>query len=92
MSYVFYNPNDLVYVSNIGYGKLVNCGKFNSVSVKAESRLNQPQEEDVFYFDPRLFLLPGETMDYYVHPLDEQKEKEITEEMKEKERDREKEK
>ena len=34
MSYVFYNPNDLVYVKNIGYGKLTSCGKFNSVSVK----------------------------------------------------------
>ena len=33
MSYVFYNPNDLVYVRDIGYGKLINCGKFNSVSV-----------------------------------------------------------
>lgn len=33
MSYVFYN--DLVYVKNIGYGKLINCGKFNSVSVKS---------------------------------------------------------
>ena len=71
MSYVFYNQNDLVYVKEIGYGKLVNCGKFNSVSVKAESKLAQVQEEDPFYFDPRLFLLEGETLDYYVHPLDE---------------------
>ena len=92
MSYVFYNPNDLVYVRDIGYGKLVNCGKFNSVSGKAESKANQLLEEDAFYFDPRLFLLPGETLDYYVHPLDEQNKQEITEEMKEKERDKEKEK
>ena len=59
MSYVFYNPNDLVYVKNIGYGKLINCGKFNSVSVKTEMKYDKDDDDDEFYFDPRLFLLPG---------------------------------
>lgn len=60
MSYVFYNPNDLVYVSDIGYGKLVNCGKFNTVSVKNDMKKEMEDSEDEFYFNPDLFLLEEE--------------------------------
>lgn len=46
MSYVFYNPNDLVYVRDIGYGKLINCGKFNSVSFKNDMKHDNDDSDD----------------------------------------------
>ena len=46
MSYVFYNQNDLVYVKEIGYGKLVNCGKFNSVSIKTDMKCESNDSDD----------------------------------------------
>jgi hypothetical protein len=36
MSYVFSTTNDHVYVTDIGYGKLVKCDKFNNINNKQE--------------------------------------------------------
>ncbi len=34
MSYITFNPNEIVYVKGIGYGTLINCGEHKSISVK----------------------------------------------------------
>jgi hypothetical protein len=37
MSYITFGPNDTVYVKEIGYATLVNCGSRNSLSQKIDT-------------------------------------------------------
>ena len=52
MSYLNYHPNDMVYVENIGYGTLTNCGKFETLSLK---NLNLSMKKSSLIFDPDMF-------------------------------------
>ena len=52
MSYTTFKPNDTVFVTNIGYGTLLDCGNFNVVSFKVPGEL---EKRDSIYFDPDLF-------------------------------------
>lgn len=52
MSYITFKPNDTVFVTDIGYGTLLDCGNFNVVSIK---NLDQMHKKDSIYFDPDLF-------------------------------------
>ena len=37
MSYVTYSPNEIVYVRDIGYATLLNCGARNTISQKVDA-------------------------------------------------------
>jgi|688.fasta_scaffold748604_1 hypothetical protein len=52
MSYITFNPNEVVYIRGIGYATLVNCGTRNSISQKVEA---PPLKKESIYFDPELF-------------------------------------
>ena len=52
MSYITFNPNEVVYVRGIGYATLVNCGTRNSISQKVDA---PPLKKESIYFDPELF-------------------------------------
>ena len=53
MSYVTFNPNELVYVRGIGYATLINCGHRQHIAQKVE----QPEltKKESIIFDPDLF-------------------------------------
>jgi hypothetical protein len=52
MSYITFNPNEVVYIRGIGYATLINCGSRNTISQKIEA---QPIKKESIYFDPDLF-------------------------------------
>lgn len=41
MSYMTYKQNDVVYIDEIGYATLIDCGKFKALSVKAPEILDK---------------------------------------------------
>lgn len=52
MSYITFNPNEVVYIRGIGYATLINCGSRNTISQKIEAL---PIKKESIYFDPDLF-------------------------------------
>lgn len=52
MSYITFNPNEVVYIKGIGYATLINCGARNTISQKIEA---VPTKKESIYFDPDLF-------------------------------------
>ena len=58
MSYITYSPNEIVYIKQIGYATLVNCGARNSISQKVEAPVSKRQS---IYFDPDLFNSDGDS-------------------------------
>ena len=58
MSYITFKVDDNVYVTDIGYGTLVDCGKFKSISLKNQ---NVTRKNDSVIFDPDLFRLDSDS-------------------------------
>lgn len=52
MSFTNYAKNDLVYIRNIGYGTIVQCGELNVFSQRNQSA---PLKKESIIFDPDLF-------------------------------------
>lgn len=52
MSFLNFKADDLVYIENMGYGKLVDCGLFESLSLK---NVSLSMKKSSIIFDPDMF-------------------------------------
>ena len=53
MSYVTFNTNEVVYVRDIGYATLLNCGNRHQIAQKVD--LPELAKKESLIFDPDLF-------------------------------------
>ena len=52
MSLITFKPNDIVFVEDVGYGTLLDCGNLNAITIQNTDQL---QRKESLYFDPGLF-------------------------------------
>lgn len=53
-AYTTFNINDVVFVDNIGYGVLVDCGHLKTIATKEELPVLGEKKLSI-YFDPDMF-------------------------------------
>lgn len=61
-----YEPNDFVYVQDIGFCQLLNCGRYKSLKLKKKEDSSQPAAEPVLRkqkesicFEPDSYMMFG---------------------------------
>jgi len=61
-----YEPNDFVYVQDIGFCQLVSCGRYKTLKLKKREDSSQPtiepilrKQKESIYFEPDSFMMFG---------------------------------